>query len=134
EHAGAHVATDHHEPAAADLDGGGEPKTAPRMMGLSRAKLYEVLFWMGCFTALLTAFYTFRAVFMTFWGPEKIPHEAGHHAHESPPVMCIPLWILSIGAAGLGLVLGHPTGIFDGFLARTIPQVGAGGHHETDYF
>src|SRR4029077_9072971 len=123
EHAGAHVATDHHEPAAADLDGGGEPKTAPRMMGLSRAKLYEVLFWMGCFTALLTAFYTFRAVFMTFWGPEKIPHEAGHHAHESPPAMCIPLCILSVRAGVLGAVLGHPTGIFVDFLNLTIPGV-----------
>jgi len=90
---------------------------------------------MGSFTALLTAFYTFRAVFMTFWGPEKIPHEAGHHAHESPPAMCIPLWILSVGAVGLGAVIGHPTGIFDSFLNLAIPGVQEpGAHHGVDWF
>lgn len=105
----------------------------PRLFGLAAAPLYKLLFWMGSFTALLTAFYTFRAVFMTFWGPEKIPHAAGHHAHESPPAMCIPLWILAVGALGLGGILGHPTGIFDGFLALTIPIVGEA-HHGTDWF
>lgn len=135
EHAGAHVATEHLEPPSMELAETGERKAGPQLFGLSRARLYEVLFWMGSFTALLTAFYTFRAVFMTFWGPEKIPHEAGHHAHESPPAMCIPLWILSVGAIGLGAVLGHPTGIFDGFLNLTIPRVHEpGAHHGVDWF
>ena len=58
------------------------------------------------FTAGLTAFYTFRAYFMTFWGEEKFPHEAGHHPHEAPPVMAWPLRILAVGAVGVGLVLG----------------------------
>ena len=53
--------------------------------------LYLILFIVGMLTAGLTAFYTFRAYFKTFWGPEKIPHEAGHHAHESPRVMTVPL-------------------------------------------
>jgi NADH-quinone oxidoreductase subunit L len=104
----------------------------PTLFGLAPAPLYKLLFWMGSFTALLTAFYTFRAVFMTFWGPEKIPHAAGHHAHESPSVMCIPLWILAAGAIALGGILGHPTGLFDGYLARTIPAVGQA-HHGTDW-
>jgi NADH-quinone oxidoreductase subunit L len=104
----------------------------PKLFGLARHSLYNLLFWMGSFTALLTAFYTFRAVFMTFWGPEKIPHAAGHHAHESPPVMCIPLWILAFGAVFLGMILGHPTGLFDGFLGHTIPLV-ASEHHATDW-
>jgi NADH-quinone oxidoreductase subunit L len=47
---------------------------------------YFALFLVACVTAFLTAFYTFRAYFLTFWGPERIPHEAGHHAHESPSV------------------------------------------------
>src|SRR5207245_3863983 len=41
---------------------------------------YLILFIVGLFTAGLTAFYTFRAYFMTFWGEEPIPEEAGHHA------------------------------------------------------
>src|SRR5207247_1923428 len=45
-------------------------------------------------TAGLTAFYTFRAYFLTFHGETKIPAEAGDHPHESPPVMTIPLIVL----------------------------------------
>ncbi len=107
----------------------------PKLLGLTRSGLFKLLFWMGSFTALLTAFYTFRAVFMTFWGPEKIPHEAGHHAHESPAVMCIPLWILAVGAAFLGLILDHhTTGMFNGFLELTIPAGHAVEHHGVDWF
>ena len=53
-------------------------------------------------TALLTAFYTFRAFFMTFFGPERIPDEAGHHAHESPRTMTVPLMILAVCATVVG--------------------------------
>jgi NADH-quinone oxidoreductase subunit L len=91
--------------------------------------LYNLLYWIGTFTAFLTAFYTFRAFFLTFYnGPEKVPHAAGHHAHESPAVMCRPLWVLSVGAALLGLLLGHLTGVFDGFLGRTIPGLAEAAH------
>src|SRR5215467_4533538 len=63
---------------------------------------YNMLYWAGMFTAGLTAFYTFRGFFLTFFGEERIPHEAGHHAHESPPAMTVPLMILSVFAAGIG--------------------------------
>ena len=63
---------------------------------------WQGLFWMSLFTAGLTAFYTFRAVFMTFTGPTRVPEEAGHHAHESPPVMTVPLIILAVPAAIAG--------------------------------
>lgn len=108
----------------------------PKLLGLSRSALYRLLFWMAIFTALLTSFYTFRALFMTFHGPERIPHEAGHHAHESPGVMCVPLWILAAGALLLGGLLDHhTTGIFNGFLELTIPAEGAiAGHHGIDWF
>jgi NADH-quinone oxidoreductase subunit L len=44
--------------------------------------LYSVLFLGAIITAGMTAFYTFRAYFMTFWGVEKIPQEAYmHHGH-----------------------------------------------------
>jgi NADH-quinone oxidoreductase subunit L len=59
---------------------------------------FRILYGMSLFTAFLTAFYTFRAVFMTFTGPTRVPDEAGHHAHESPPVMTVPLVILAIAA------------------------------------
>jgi NADH-quinone oxidoreductase subunit L len=57
---------------------------------------------MSLITAGLTAFYTFRAVFMTFTGPLRVPDEAGHHAHESPSVMTIPLVILAVASAVSG--------------------------------
>jgi NADH-quinone oxidoreductase subunit L len=63
---------------------------------------WQALFWMSLFTAGLTAFYTFRAVFMTFTGPTRVPAEAGHHAHESPPVMAVPLMILAVPSAIAG--------------------------------
>ncbi len=66
--------------------------------------IYEVLYYSGIFTAFLTAFYTFRAVFMTFYGEERIPPQAGHHAHESPPLMTAPLMVLAVAAALVGLV------------------------------
>src|SRR5207247_8717455 len=89
--------------------------------GESYHSIYMLLFLIGLLTAGLTAFYTFRAYFLTFWGEEKIPPEAGHHAHESPPVMTWPLMILAIGAVAVGIALG-PTGIFEGFLEPQWPE------------
>jgi NADH-quinone oxidoreductase subunit L len=78
--------------------------------------VYTVLFVVGLVTAGLTAFYTFRAYFLTFWGAERIPEEAGHHAHESPPVMTVPLIVLAAGAVGVGFVVGPLTHWFPDFL------------------
>jgi len=64
--------------------------------------VYECLYYTALFTAFLTAFYTFRAFALTFHGPERIPGQAGHHAHESPPVMVAPLVIL----AGCSTLIG----------------------------
>ena len=64
--------------------------------------LFYILLLVAFLTAFMTAFYTFRAYFLTFWGTEKIPHEAGHHAHESPSVMTIPLMVLAVGALESG--------------------------------
>lgn len=83
---------------------------------------YLYLFLIGLVTAGLTAFYTFRAYFLTFWGEERIPPEAGHHAHESPPVMTVPLMVLAVGAVFAGIAVG-PTGLFEHFLSLT-PQLG----------
>jgi NADH-quinone oxidoreductase subunit L len=44
-------------------------------------RLFQVLFGIGFLTAILTAFYSFRAYFLTFHGPLRIPPEAHAHAH-----------------------------------------------------
>lgn len=67
--------------------------------------VFTAVYWVATITALLTAFYTFRAYFMTFWGPERTPPEAGHHPHDAPPAMAWPLRILAIGALGVGAAL-----------------------------
>jgi NADH-quinone oxidoreductase subunit L len=83
---------------AAAYDAGG--------IGGVRGTVYFILLGVGLLTAGLTAFYTFRAYFLTFWGEERIPHEAGHHAHESPDVMTIPLMVLSVFAVAIGFLVG----------------------------
>jgi proton-translocating NADH-quinone oxidoreductase chain L len=79
------------------------------------AAIYFFLLVSALVTAGLTAFYTFRAYFMTFWGETRLPEEAGHHPHDAPPVMAWPLRILAVGALLVGIVLG-PTHLFGGFL------------------
>ena len=65
-------------------------------------------FWLvGAVAALMTAFYMFRSLFMTFHGPSRVDPETARHVHESPPVMTIPLVILAVGAAVTGF-LGIP--------------------------
>jgi NADH-quinone oxidoreductase subunit L len=82
--------------------------------------IYFVLFIAAMVTAFLTAFYTFRAYFLTFWGDVRVPEEAGGHAHESSPVMTVPLIILAVFAAGVGAVLALPPfSLFGNFLLRT---------------
>lgn len=85
------------------------------------ASVYWVLFFAALATACMTAFYTFRAFFLTFYGPERIPHEAGHHAHESPRTMTIPLGILAFCALSVGAVL-EKTEAFAHLLQKT-PQL-----------
>jgi NADH-quinone oxidoreductase subunit L len=64
-----------------------------------------ILWGMGISAALLTAFYMFRLVFMTFHGESRVDEHV--HPHESPPVMTIPLIVLA-GLATLGGLLGLP--------------------------
>ena len=55
--------------------------------------------------AALTAFYTWRQMFMTFHGETRADHHTFDHAHESPLVMLIPLGLLSLGALFAGMIL-----------------------------
>ncbi len=100
---------------------------------------YYALFVVACATALLTAFYTFRAYFLTFWGPERIPAgahgheehaphgshadspsgEKAHSSYESPSSMTLPLILLSVGALFAGVVLEPFTHWFSDFLGTS---------------
>ena len=55
--------------------------------------------------AFLTAFYSWRLLFLTFHGQSRVDHHTLEHAHESPWVMLGPLVVLSIGATFLGWAL-----------------------------
>jgi NADH-quinone oxidoreductase subunit L len=73
----------------------------------SAGPLGQWLTILGLVTALMTAFYSFRLVFVTFWGPSHVdPHHAGH-IHESPTTMTLPLIILAILSIATGY-LGIP--------------------------
>ncbi len=69
----------------------------------SHAPGAEYAFWLLIVGAFLTSFYSWRLVFMTFFGRPRDEH-AFEHAHESPPVMTGPLLILAIGSLVAGIV------------------------------
>jgi len=93
---------------------------------------YWTLWIVGLVTAGITAFYMFRAYYMTFAGPFRGTPEQEHHLHEAPLTMVLPLWILAVGAvlAGLAgiprvLTLGFlPENRFGSFLDSVIANVG----------
>jgi NADH-quinone oxidoreductase subunit L len=62
----------------------------------------------GVFVAILTAFYMFRLIGLTFWGKSRVDPEVEPRIHESPAVMTIPLWLLAIPSIFLGIVLTWP--------------------------
>jgi NADH-quinone oxidoreductase subunit L len=59
-------------------------------------------FVLGTTAAFLTAFYSWRLLFMTFHGESRADHHVLDHAHESPPTMLVPLVLLSVGAVFAG--------------------------------
>jgi NADH-quinone oxidoreductase subunit L len=69
---------------------------------------YLVFYAVGVIVAFMTAFYTFRMIFMTFWGEWRGPAEAWHHVHESAATMVAPLAILAVPTVFVGLLLGIP--------------------------
>ncbi|MFN3273498.1 MAG: NADH-quinone oxidoreductase subunit L [Paracoccus sp. (in: a-proteobacteria)] len=61
-------------------------------------------FWMLVIAALMTSFYSWRLMFMTFFGKPRGDHHAHDHAHESPRVMTIPLVVLAVGSIFAGMI------------------------------
>src|SRR6201993_2433699 len=74
------------------------------------AHVYEhskFLWFLGVVTSMLTAFYMFRLMFLTFWGSFRGTHEQKYHLHESPKSMTVPLMALA-ALAVIGGALGLP--------------------------
>ncbi|MFQ5606995.1 MAG: NADH-quinone oxidoreductase subunit L [Candidatus Zixiibacteriota bacterium] len=96
------------------------------------------VFWViGLITALLTAFYMFRVVYMTFFGKERMDDDTRSHLHESPGSMTAPLVILAVlsvigGWIGIPHIFGA-TNHFEHWLApvfaRTESLMSAGAPH-----
>ena len=74
----------------------------------------EFAFWMGIAAALMTAFYSWRLILLTFHGTPRASKKVMSHIHESPPVMLIPLFVLAAGAILAGYIF------YEGFV----------GHHQ----
>lgn len=68
--------------------------------------LSPAIYGIGLITAFLTAFYMFRLIVVTFYGESRVESRVASHLHESPPIMWVPLAILAIPSALIGLVLG----------------------------
>jgi len=73
----------------------------------SEGGAYRILWFIGFGTALMTAFYMGRLIFLTFYGQPRMSHEVEHHVHESPKSMTVPLVILALGSVLAGW-LGVP--------------------------
>ena len=65
-------------------------------------------FWMLVIAAAMTSFYSWRLMFMTFWGTPRGDQHTHDHAHESPPIMTVPLGVLAVGAVFAGMVWYGP--------------------------
>ncbi len=77
----------------------------------SEGGAYRILWFIGFATALMTAFYMGRLIFLTFYGHPRMSHDVEHHIHESPKSMTIPLVVLAICSVFAGwLGLPHSLG------------------------
>jgi len=61
-------------------------------------------FWMLVVAAGMTSFYSWRLMFLTFWGKPRGDHHTHDHAHESPAIMLVPLGVLGLGAVFSGMI------------------------------
>ena len=97
--------------------------------------LGRFLWYIGIIGAFMTAFYSFRLIYLTFYGKSRMDHDVEHHVHESPKIMTVPLMILaffSITIGFLGMPLVEHGNRFAEFLAPVFPHAehggGEGGH------
>jgi NADH-quinone oxidoreductase subunit L len=99
----------------------------------------KIFYGIALFAAMLTAFYMFRLLFLTFHGRFRGTEEQEHHLHESPAAMTVPLVLLAIlaivgGFVGIPEVLLHGGDRLGAFLAPVIaPATGHAISHATEY-
>ena len=72
--------------------------------GLSGNPLGFLGFWVGLIAAVLTAFYSWRLLYLTFYGSPRGARRRHDHAHEAPRVMRYPLLVLAVGAVTAGFI------------------------------
>ena len=95
---------------------------------------FQWVWAIGIVVAIMTAFYMFRLIGLTFWGESRVDPAVEPHIHESPSVMTTPLWLLAVPSVVLGLVLSlpgpplgpllglHGTGLLAGWLEPVFAQ------------
>jgi len=69
---------------------------------------FQWVWAIGVVVAVMTAFYMFRLIGLTFWGESRVDKTVEPRIHESPATMTIPLWLLAIPSVVLGIVLTWP--------------------------
>ncbi|MFC6687347.1 NADH-quinone oxidoreductase subunit L [Jhaorihella thermophila] len=92
-------------------------------------------FWLLVIAACFTSFYSWRLMFLTFWGEPRGDRHAHDHAHESPMVMLIPLGVLSLGAVFAGMIwynsfFGHAEDVAEFYGIPVAEAQAEGGHGE----
>lgn len=102
------------------------------------------VWFLGTAAAFLTAFYSWRLIYLTFHGSFRGSSEQEKHIHESPPVITVPLIILAVGAVFAGYVgippvfteiLGIEYGdVIGEFLAPVLGHPTGHGTHAQEYF
>lgn len=98
----------------------------------------KILWMLGMITSMLTAFYMFRMLYVTFFGKFRGTHEQEHHLHESPAAMTIPLMVLAVlsvvgGTLGLPEFWGMPNWMhhnLESVILRPDPSILS---HETEW-
>src|SRR6202008_4636525 len=73
----------------------------------SEGGAYRILWGIGYGTALMTGFYMFRLMYLTFYSKPRMSHDIEHHIHESPASMTMPLIVLAVMSLFAGF-LGWP--------------------------
>src|SRR5579863_1775077 len=88
----------------------------------SEGGAYRILWFVGFVTALMTSFYMFRLIYLTFFGRPRMDHAHEHHIHEHSSAMKAPLVVLAFFAVSAGF-LGWPHSLFgsDRFTAYLEP-------------
>jgi NADH-quinone oxidoreductase subunit L len=107
---------------------------------------YPILYLVGTVVAFMTAFYSFRMIYMTFHGTWRGPRQVWEHVHESVPTMVAPIAILAVPTVLVGLLLGIPPegGVIHSWLGGVFEHaeeagiqpgsIAAGEHHGFELF